>query len=263
MFSKLNSIIKHPFTTKIFDIVIGGFLVGAIVYFVVEQKEIKPKYAISNSEMIAETTSGAPRLKLLWDNEEVQNVYSLKIAIWNAGREYLDKSSISATDPIRVTYPPDVQILYADFIRTSRENLDLDASDLSSMGTKAIQIEIVGDEALEQKDGGVLKILYTGHDSDGFAVSGRIKGSKQGFKEVGWSSITREIPRSLILVLALLIPFTAFYILTAIGKVRDGGRKEIVSAISSIVFASLFMIMSLMILYSFVIWWLFRLPWVT
>jgi hypothetical protein len=186
MFSKLNSIIKHPFTTKIFDIVIGGFLVGAVVYFVVEQKEIEPRYAISTPEMIAEATADAPRLKLLWDNEEVHNVYTLKIAIWNAGREYLDKNSISATDPIRVMIPPNVQILYADFIRTSRENLDLDATDLSSTGTKAIQIEIVGDEALERNDGGVLKILYTRQSNH----NGRIKGCRQGFKEVGWATVT-------------------------------------------------------------------------
>lgn len=186
MSAKINPIIKYLLTN-----ILLAFVVGVAVYFIIEQKEIEPRYAISNSEMLAETTVDAPRLKLLWDNEEVQNVYSLKIAIWNAGREYLDKNSISATDPIRVMIPPGVRILYADFIRTSRDNLSFTATDLSDTGTSVIQIQIVGDEALEHKDGGVLKILYTGQNSDKFAVTGRIKGSKQGFKEVSWATATQ------------------------------------------------------------------------
>lgn len=189
MSTKINSIMEHPLIKLLLSIVSSFIIGGVLVFYWVEQKEIEPRYAVSNSEMIAEATTDPSRLRLLWDNEEVQNVYSIKIAIWNAGRQYLDTTSISATDPIRVTYPSDIQILYADFIKTSRDNLSLTATDLYSTGTRAIQIEIVGDEALEKRDGGVLKILYTSQSSDEFAVTGRIKGSKQGFKRISWGSV--------------------------------------------------------------------------
>jgi hypothetical protein len=163
-------------------------MLAAAFWYIVERKEIEPKYAISEPQRVTEGQWDAPGSKLLWDNEQVENVYSVRIAIWNNGRQYLDNVSISATDPLRVTYPPGVKILYADFFRTSRAGLAFEATDLSSAGTDAIRLEIVGDEALERHDGGVLAVLYTGERSDPFTVVGRIKGCKDGFVRVDWTT---------------------------------------------------------------------------
>ncbi len=261
MSAKLKPIITKtkPILTFVLTQILLALLISATAYFIFEHKDIKPRYAISSPEMVAEATADAPRLKLFWDNEEVKNVYSLKIAIWNAGREYLDKSSISATAPIRVTYPPDVQILYADFIRTSRDNLSFTATDLSSTSTRAIQIQIVGDEALEQKDGGVLKILYTGQGSDEFAVTGRIKGSKQGFKEVSWAALTKEGSLTFTAAAALMVLFCAFFMSRAFKRFRDN-RLE---ALLDIVMAGSFTIMGIILLIETVQSWLLNLQWIT
>ena len=57
-----------------------------------------------------------------------------------------------------------------------------------------MQIQMVGDEALERKDGGILRILYTGENTRDFMVTGRVKGSKQGFIETGWRSVNWQQP---------------------------------------------------------------------
>jgi len=249
-----------PIITFVLTQILLAFVISAAAYFILEQKEIKPRYAISTPEMIAEATVDTPRLKLLWDNEEVQNVYSLKIAIWNAGREYLDTASISATDPIRVIYPPGVEILYADFIRTSRGSLSLTATDLSNTGTRAIQIQIVGDEALEQKDGGVLKILYTGQSSDEFAVTGRIKGSKQGFKEVSWNIATRTLSSSNIITPVIWFASGLFLVVSIIKRSR--GRIALDTAFD-LAMATLFLIMGVVLIYALIRDWLVSLHWIT
>ena len=194
----LSKISKNPVTN--FLIGVGGIIIGIVFavgfYFVVERKEIQPRYAVSEPETLAEATADAPGLKLLWEEEEIENAHTIDIVIWNAGRQFLDKSAISATDPIRVTYPPDVQILYAKFIRTSRDNLQFTTNDLTSAGTRAIQLEIVGDEALERRDGGLLKILFSGPPSNEFVINGRIKGSREGFKRVDWDEVA-SVPEGL------------------------------------------------------------------
>jgi hypothetical protein len=188
----LSKISKNPVVN--FLIAVGGiiftimFAVG--FYFLVEQKEVQPRYAVSEPETLAEATADAPGLKLLWEDEEIKNVHTINIVIWNAGRQFLDKNAISATDPIRIAYPSDIQMLYARFVRTSRDSLEFTATDLADRGMKAIQIEIVGDEALEWKDGGLLKILYSGPSTKEFVVTGRIKGSRQGFIKVDWFVIS-------------------------------------------------------------------------
>lgn len=178
--SVFRRIVWHPIT---------GMIVGAlsmIVLFVLLGRQgVEPRYAVSEPELLVEQTFDAPGLTVLWDGKEIKNVYSVKIAIWNAGRQYLDRNRLSNSDPVRVVYPQGARILYHDFIKTSRSSVDFDTIDLADTGTSAIQIEILDDEALDQGDGGVMKILYTGEYSKEFAVMGRIKGSK-GFKRVGW-----------------------------------------------------------------------------
>jgi hypothetical protein len=184
----LSKIIKSPVTG--FVIGIGGIIFAVVFYFVVEQKEVKPRYAVSEPETLAEATADAPGLRLLWEDEEIENVHTINIVIWNAGRQYLDKDSISATDPIRITYPPGAKILYMKFTRTSRDNLKFTATDLADAGTSAIQVGIVGDEALERKDGGLLHVLFSGLSTEEFVVTGRIKGSREGFTKVDWGRIS-------------------------------------------------------------------------
>jgi hypothetical protein len=188
----LSKIAKNPVVNLLIGV--GGIIIGlafaAGFYFLVEQKEIKPRYAVSEPETLAEATADAPGLTLLWEGEEIENVHTIDVVIWNAGRQFLDKNAISATDPIRITYPPGVKILYRKFVRTSRDSLEFTATDLAGAGTRAIQVEIVGDEALERKDGGLLKILFSGPSTKEFGVTGRIKGSREGFTKADWDRIS-------------------------------------------------------------------------
>jgi hypothetical protein len=188
----LSKISKDPVAN--FLIGVGGIIVGIVFavgfYFLVEKKEAQPRYAVSEPETLAEATADAPGLKLLWEEEEIENVHTIDVVIWNAGRQFLDKNAISATDPIRITYPPGVKILYMKFTRTSRDNLKFTATDLAAAGTSAIQVGIVGDEALERKDGGLLRVLFSGPSTEEFVVTGRIKGSREGFIEVDWDRIS-------------------------------------------------------------------------
>jgi len=202
----VSKIIKHPVTGIVISIV-----VTAAFFFFIEQKEIKPRYAVSEPETLAEATADAPGLELLWEGEKIENVHSISIVIWNAGRQFLDKNSISMTEPIRIAYPPSVKILYANFTRTSRDGLKFTVTDLAGTGVSAMQIEIVGDEALEWKDGGLLKILYSGPRTEEFVVTGRIKGSKEGFARADWNGISTSGLRfeSIWILVLALIPVLA------------------------------------------------------
>lgn len=234
--SMIHRIIWHPVTQ-----LLVGALIAIGLFYLVERKEIEPRYAVSEPELIAEQTTDAPRLTLYWDGEEIKNAYSVKIAVWNAGRQYLDNNSISETDPLRVICPSGVKILYADFIKISRAHLELNAVDATNTGTNAIYIQIVGDEALEKNDGGILKILFTGGETDGFVVTGRIKGSKQGFVRTKWSS-TQQIRSAWTTV--LLVGATALSML--VGKILEISRYRNRTITSLLRQISLWMLVSTM-----------------
>ena len=68
----LSKIAKNPVATLLIGVgltIVGiGFAVG--FYFLVEQKEIKPRYAVSVPETLAEATADAPGLKLPWEDKD-------------------------------------------------------------------------------------------------------------------------------------------------------------------------------------------------
>ena len=174
------------FNNSIVQIIVAIAITAAFFYFV-ERKEIEHRYSVSPIELIAEQLDDSPNFKILWDDEEIQNIKSVKIAFWNAGKQYISKDNISETNPLGISIPSGAKILYAEFIKTSRSDLDLNTSyNPSNIAPQFIEIEIIGDEAIEKNDGGVIKILFTGDTKDDFALTGRIFGSQNGFKEMGW-----------------------------------------------------------------------------
>lgn len=193
----LIQLIKHP----LFGVVFGAGL--AVFLFYLSQSDMSPRYSVSNPKLLAEITDKTPRLKLLWDDKQINNIYSVDVLIWNAGKQFIDNSSISSTDPIILKYSKSIQVLYSNFSKTSRSNLALKASNDSAKNI--ISINIVGDEALEQGDGGMLSILFTGPPEASFIVEGRIKGHKEGFSRVEWSEVVMREMKS---VSKWLMPIT-------------------------------------------------------
>jgi len=205
MLEKIKSFLWHPIT----GIAIG--IIVAVVIYYAERKMVEPLYAVSDPKLIAEVTADTPELKLLWEEEEIINAYIIEIAIWNGGRAFIDNDLISTTKPIRVTIPEGVEVLSASFTKFSRVDLVLNALQ-EEQEHDHIYIEIIGDEALENKDGGVLQILFTGNKTDDFKVVGRIKGSKEGFKKEEWAEVVgiNFSWNTLILILVIFLGLNEF-----------------------------------------------------
>lgn len=202
--SVICSILGNRVFKFLFNNVLVGLLLWALTYFFVEQRKVEPRYAVSEPELLAEQTTDTPRLTLLWYGEEIENVYSIKIAIWNAGKEWLDSDRLSDSDPVRVICPQETQILYNDFIKTSRSSLDFDTTDLIDGEVNSIQLKIKDDESLYKGDGGILKILYSGGSTSDFTVTGRVKGSPMGFVKTDWTRGLKSLSRGEIVYFGFL-----------------------------------------------------------
>lgn len=213
IFHSVWEFLKHPITS----LAIGILL--TLLFYNLQIKEIEPRFSISEPELLAKQILGEPNLKLFWGDEEIQDISSVKIAFWNSGRQYLDESSISKTEPIRISIPQGVTVLYSDVILTSRNELKFKTSlQTSSNNEQFILIEIEGDEALEYKDGAVIKVLFTGSPKTNFFIKGRIKGSVEGFVETPWAQgITTDI---IFLILAIVImPLSSLWLIR-VGIIR-------------------------------------------
>jgi hypothetical protein len=192
--------IKHPLT-----ILAIGILVALSLYLL-SRKEKEPVFSISTPDLVAQTVPGEEKLKIIWENKEIQNAASVKVAIWNDGSQFIDKNDFASTEPMRIVPSGKVSILAVQMLKTSRSNLRFDTTiETSPDGIGSVLIKIKGDEALEKFDGVLFHILFSGSQNINWKVIGRIKGAPEGFQPKDWAKIhsTRYPPRTwLLLVLA-------------------------------------------------------------
>jgi hypothetical protein len=205
--------IKHPLT-----ILAIGILVALSIYLL-SRKEKEPVFTISPPDLVAQTVPGEEKLKIIWENKEIQNAASVKIAIWNDGSQFIDKNDFASTDPMRIVPSGKVSILAVQMLKTSRPNLKFDTTiETSPDGIGSVLIKIKGDEALEKFDGALFHILFSGSQNINWKVIGRIKGAPEGFHPKDWAKIhsTPYPPRTWFLLvsgcLALLFPFSILII---------------------------------------------------
>lgn len=181
-------------------------LVGLVpLFFGKGQPSVEPTYAVGWHDLIAATSDKAPKLTLTWGGTEYANVYIARIAIWNQGRHFMDKTLMSSTDPIRVVYPEGIKVLSAQIAFTSRSSLNLNARTETYHGQDVVVLEVVGDDALEYHEGGILNVTYTKTEAVGlfgqvrgpfpdspadFEVKGRVKGSVNGFRRMPFYDVT-------------------------------------------------------------------------
>ncbi len=177
----------------------------AVVLYFAAKAEVEPKYAVQTSRLLAEVTDKTGDLTLLWKRNKIDNLYSTDILMWNAGGNYLDKSMFSETDRLRLCPNENTRILQARFIETSRENLQFS---LDVNGEKnCLYINIVGDEAIESGDGGLINVLFSGNQDSEFFINGRIKGYKDGFQVVDWDDVVLKIDDRVKLFLPIVLIF--------------------------------------------------------
>ncbi|MDP3296694.1 MAG: hypothetical protein Q8N09_03740 [Thermodesulfovibrionia bacterium] len=253
--------------TTIFSIVslIITILLSLVLFFL-DKKEMEPKYAVKESGLLAQLSNEEPKLKIIWDEIQVQNVRSADIAIWNAGSMYIGSKNISETDPIRIVVPKEINILNYKVVNTSRPNLVFGLSLINDKSSdREIQINIIGDEALEKEDGLLIRIVYSGADVNEFSVIGRIKGAKSGFKKVNWWDIApKEFPLPLvytILVLSILFLVLGFIVASLYAKKLKTNKSKfcVVCFINGI----LMIFMSIYVFFKYIKPFFFGMPWIS
>lgn len=175
---------KHPFSGVLIGITI------AILIFILSRMAKEPVYVVSPWELVAQTVNGEEKLKIIWNNEEIKNVASVKIGIWNDGSRFIDKNDVSSTNPIRIKPMEKVDILAVQVLKTSRPTLKFDRKiETDANGIESVVIKIKEDEALEKLDGALFHILFSGPQECTWKVIGRIKGVPKGFQPRDWTKV--------------------------------------------------------------------------
>lgn len=169
---KLQKLMENPYAWAVLSICTIIALIFTIYTWIVGRKRKEIACFYNTLEIVKAGKNIVPKLELLYEGIEIDDLTVTKYAIWNSGNEVLYWSDIVATKSLKVISNEKVKILDAQILVKSDEtNL------FEIIETKDNYVNMSFDY-LDVKDGIVLQILHTGEATD-LNVECRIKGGKK------------------------------------------------------------------------------------
>jgi hypothetical protein len=201
------------FKKNIFGLGIGIVIPFLFWYFTKET--VKVSYTYSKPNLIANAEIN-PRLIITYNGDTVKKATLVKFSFWNDGNKYIDSASISSNKGLSITSSAPVRILSINIIKKSRDNLVFNSFDsLENKTTNCIPVKVIGDDGLEQYDGAMLNILYSGDTTITWGMDGHIKGTNDPFNQIkngllNWRGKLTPISFWILIIFLLTIIF--FYV---------------------------------------------------
>lgn len=156
---------------------VSGLLVGllglafAVYTWIFGRKKKEISYAVESFELIKKKKSTVPKLKLLFDNQEIESLTVTKIRLWNSGNDAIRRTDIVEDKPLVISAKGTIEILEIQVEKMS------DESNHFSVEMKD-RIPIIDFKYMNKKEGAVLQVYHTG-PADGFALDCKIIGGSK------------------------------------------------------------------------------------
>jgi len=167
MLQELQQIIGHPlWNWGFFTIAI----ILAIILFSKGKKVRKPRYYIKSHNLVTDFSSKITKLKMLYDNEQIERLTVSKIAFWNGG-ETINKVDIADTEPLRIETIGSCDIVDANVIKVVNP---VNNFCVEIINKKEVRILF---DFLDRGQGGAIQIMHTGKESSDIKVDGFVKGA--------------------------------------------------------------------------------------
>jgi hypothetical protein len=160
--------------TDIIGVTIGilGIVIGIVVSYYFYKKSVRikePVYSIKSNNVISGSQSKYERLRVLYEDTEIENFTVSKILFFNQGSETITRQDIETSSPLRISCKN------CDFldISTLQVNKPSNNFDILQEATERVLISF---EYLDKNQGGVIQVIHTGLSSEDLEVYGDIKG---------------------------------------------------------------------------------------
>ena len=166
----LKILMQNPAVQAVLAIcTITGTIFG-IWGFAISRRRKEISYAVESFVLVKKNKSTIPKMKLLFDNRQVESLTATNITLWNSGNDAIQRGDIVKDKPLILSAPDTVEILDVQVMKQNEE------SNLFSVemvdGTPTIDFDY-----MNKKEGAVLQVYHTG-PADELALDCKIIGGK-------------------------------------------------------------------------------------
>lgn len=129
-------------------------------------------------------------IDIMLNNKRINNANGVTLTLWNHGNSVIRDSDISNVHPLKIVADKPVDLHLFIPIVKSRNDLKYTYRIIKDKKSKeSIELELMGDEALEVKDGFSALIVYGGENDIDWSVQGHIIGYPHYPKEANNISV--------------------------------------------------------------------------
>ncbi|GET23372.1 hypothetical protein [Prolixibacter denitrificans] len=195
-FKKIGNFIKHPIVL----LLLGGLI--SFIFYKLGTKDKKPSYYISKQELVAKVTEDASKMSILWDSTKYENLYYIKLIVWNSGKQFIDASDFIPSNPMTLSNDGKIKILSVSTERSSRVGVKFGYKIYNKDSSDSyVNFSLLNNEALEQNDGIIIHVLYSEIEKGNWNFKGRVKGAVNGFEYEDLSKMGITTDRTSIYIL--------------------------------------------------------------
>ncbi len=148
-----------------------GILVAIFIYYKTSKKR-EPVYLIKNISLLDEHVNELRPIEVTYEKSKIKNLSVAHIAIWNAGKETVNKSDFAKSDPLRVVSSNNHKILDAMIVSQPEPTNAFKVSLLGKSLKKRVKIDF---DYFDLNQGIVLKVYHTGNSKEDITVCGTVK----------------------------------------------------------------------------------------
>lgn len=167
----IKKLMENPYAWAVLSMCTIVALIFAIYTWFAGKKKKEISYFKSTFKVVKAGKSVIPKLDLLYDGQNIDDLTITKYAIWNSGNEVLNWSDIVIVSPLRIICN-NAKILDVQIIEQSDET---NAFKILDKKDNYVKIEF---DYVNINDGIVIQILHTGDAAD-IDVDCRIKGGRK------------------------------------------------------------------------------------
>lgn len=160
-------------------IAIVSILIGCAVSYWFYRKGTKekiPTWYMNAYNLIQDNASNLRDLKIIFRGKEVKNISVSKIMFWNAGKETIDASDVSATNPLTIVCSKNDYILDVSILRDNSKSINPSIKFLNESNNEYKNTANLYFDYLDYKKGFIIQVIHTNINKKDITIEGEIKG---------------------------------------------------------------------------------------
>lgn len=171
----VQKIVTNPWVVLVISVIAVISLIVSVILYFKAKRDKEPMYGVKTKVLIEKVNSALEGLELRYKDVPQDRICVTNLVFWNKGRGTINGADIAHSDPLRIEFPRDVQVLDIQMTRSSSEGCLPETDGAYAPGATKYHIKF---DYLDNGDYFVAQIVHAGTVEAKFSVVGKIKGAR-------------------------------------------------------------------------------------